>query len=53
MVASEYVKSRGMEELKQVIKDIKRKTDVQIKVITTDGLLAYPNAIKKGLWLFK
>ena len=47
MVASEYVKSRGMKELKQVIKDIKTKTDVQIKVITTDGLLAYPNAIKK------
>src|SRR3989344_5975251 len=47
MVASEYVKSRGMKEIKQVIKDIKTKTDVQIKVITTDGLLAYPNAIKK------
>ncbi len=47
MVASEYVKSRGMKEIKQIIKDIKTKTDVQIKVITTDGLLAYPNAIKK------
>ena len=47
MVASNYVKSRGMEEIKAVIKDIKTKTEVQIKVITTDGLLTYPNAIKK------
>jgi transposase-like protein len=46
MVASNYVKSKGMEEIKQIIKDIKTKTDVQIKIITTDGLLAYPNAIK-------
>ena len=47
MVASEYVKSRGMEELKAIIKDIKTKTEIQVKVITTDGLPAYPNAIKK------
>ncbi len=47
MVASNYVKSRGMEEIKAVIKDIKTKTEFQVKVITTDGLPAYPNAIKK------
>jgi transposase-like protein len=47
MVASEYVKSRSMEEIKSVIKDIKTKTDVQVKVITSDGWLAYPDAIKK------
>jgi len=47
MVASEYVKSRGMEEIKAVVKDIKTKTEVQVKVITTDGLPSYPNAIKK------
>ena len=47
MVASEYVKSRGMEEIKAVIRNIKTKTEVQIKVITTDGLLAYPTAIRK------
>jgi len=47
MVASNYVKSRGMEEIKAVINDIKTKTEIQIKVITTDGLLTYPNAIKK------
>ena len=47
MVASNYVQSREMKEIKQIIKDIKIKTEVQIKVITTDGLPAYPNAIKK------
>jgi transposase-like protein/predicted RNA-binding Zn-ribbon protein involved in translation (DUF1610 family) len=47
MVASNYVKSRGMDEIKAVIKDIKTKTEIQVKVITTDGLPAYPNAIKK------
>lgn len=47
MIASNYVKSRSMEEIKSVIKDIKTKTDVQVKVITSDGWLAYPDAIKK------
>jgi len=47
MVASNYYKSRGMDEVKEVIKDIKIKTEKQIKVITTDGLPAYPQAIKK------
>jgi len=47
MVASDYYKSRGMDEVKAVIKNIKIKTEKQIKVITTDGLPAYPNAIKK------
>ena len=47
MVASDYYKSRGMEEIKTTIKSIKVKTEKQIKVITTDGLPAYPNAIKK------
>jgi len=47
MVASNYVKSRGKEEIKAVIRNIKIKTEVQVKIITTDGLPAYPNAIKK------
>jgi transposase-like protein len=47
MVASDYFKSRGMDEIKSVIKNIKNKTDVQVKVITSDGWLAYPDAIKK------
>jgi len=46
MVASNYCKSRGKKEIKQVMKAIKDKTETQIKVITTDGLLTYPNIIK-------
>ena len=47
MVASDYYKSRGMDEVKAVIKNIKIKTEKQVRVITTDGLPAYPKAIKK------
>jgi len=46
MIASEYVKSRGQEEIKEVLKVVKNKTGNQIKLITSDGLLAYPNSIK-------
>ena len=46
MVASNYCKSRSAKEIKQVMKSIKIKTDNQIKVITTDGLNAYPRIIK-------
>jgi len=47
MVASDYYKSRGMDEVKTIIKNIKIKTEKQVRVITTDGLPAYPNAIRK------
>ena len=47
MVASEYAKSRNAEQLKQVIKRAKQKTGEQFKVVTTDGLPAYPKIIKK------
>jgi len=46
MVASNYYKSRGMKELTQVLRSIKDKSKPQ--VITTDGLLSYPRAIKKA-----
>ena len=47
LVASDYFKSRGMEEIKSVIKQIKIKTEMQVKVITSDGWRVYPTAIKK------
>lgn len=47
MVASNYVKLRGMKEIKAIVANIKTKTGFQIRVITIDGLPAYPNAIKK------
>lgn len=47
MIASNYVQSRSMKEIKSIIKNIKNKTENQIKVITSDGWLAYPDAIRK------
>ncbi len=47
MVVSNYVQSRNMKEIKLIIKNIKTKTENQVKVITSDGWLAYPDAIKK------
>ncbi|MBU2562130.1 MAG: DDE-type integrase/transposase/recombinase [Nanoarchaeota archaeon] len=53
MVSSEYVKSRGQEELKSVLINAKNKTTEQIKIITSDGLMAYPNAIHKSFTLIE
>ncbi len=47
IVSAEYVKAREQKELKSVLKKAKQKTGEQVKIITSDGLLAYPNAIKK------
>ena len=47
MIASNYFKSRNMDDIKSIIKDIKNKTENQVKVITSDGWLAYPMAIQK------
>jgi len=47
MVASEYEKSREKEKLKKILKNIKNKTENQVKIITTDGLTAYTNVVKK------
>ncbi len=47
MVSSEFTKTREQKELKRVIKKAKDKTENQIKVCTTDGYTAYPDAVKK------
>ncbi|MBL7147936.1 MAG: IS1/IS6 family transposase [Nanoarchaeota archaeon] len=47
MVTSEYEKSREKENLKRILKSIKNKTENQVKIITTDGLTAYTNVVKK------
>lgn len=46
MVASEFVRGRSTEDLKQVIKKAKEKTNTQISICTTDGLHAYHKAVK-------
>jgi transposase-like protein len=51
MVASRYSKTRGQEEIKELLKIAKRKTEKQVSIITTDGLLAYEDAIRKTFGL--
>jgi len=48
MVASEYVKAREQTELKQVLHKAKTKTEMQVEIVTSDGLLAYPKAVHKS-----
>jgi transposase-like protein len=51
MVASEFTKRRDLKEVKQVLSLAKKKTETQIKVVTSDGWLAYPKAIQKTFTL--
>jgi transposase-like protein len=53
MVSSNYVQSRNMNELKQVLRLAKKKTEQQVKTITTDGYMAYPQALRKSFGLNK
>ncbi|MBI2629835.1 DDE-type integrase/transposase/recombinase [Candidatus Pacearchaeota archaeon] len=46
MLSSGYSKSRSKKAIKQILLKMKEKTS-EIKVITTDGLTAYPNVVKK------
>jgi transposase-like protein len=47
MVASEYVKSRSREKLKSVLEQIRDRSINQPQIVTTDGLMAYPKAVRK------
>jgi len=47
IITSEYVKAREKETIKRILKNIKVKAENEIKVITTDGLTAYENVVKK------
>ena len=46
-VSGNVAEFRGDDKLKQVIKKAKIKTGEQVKIVTTDGLNAYPYLIKK------
>ena len=46
MLASEFAKTRGKRDIKPVTSRIKERTENQIQMITTDGLLQYPKIIK-------
>lgn len=47
LIASNYVQNRDLKQVKQVLNLAKEKTQGQIKLITSDGWLAYPRAIQK------
>lgn len=49
MLASELAKTRGKRDIKPVASRIKERTENQIRMITTDGLLQYPKIIK-NIW---
>ncbi len=46
-VASNYVESRNLEEIRNVLKNIKEKAQGRVKVITTDGFVAYTNVVNQ------
>jgi len=46
LICSNYAKRRSQRELKSVLKKIKDKSD-NIRIVTTDGLTAYTNIVKK------
>ncbi|MEK6850735.1 MAG: transposase [Nanoarchaeota archaeon] len=48
MVSSEYTKTRGQRDINCVISRIKQRTGEQVKMVTTDGLNAYPKVIKRN-----
>ena len=47
MLSAEYMKTRSSRDIKAVMIRIKERTGEQIKVMTTDGWMAYENTIKK------
>ena len=47
LLSAEYVKSRGKIEITYAFKETKEKTNNHILICTTDGLLTYPDVIKK------
>ncbi len=51
MVASDYMKSRTIDNLTKVLKRGKFATGEQVKIVTTDGLQGYPRVLKKTFGL--
>jgi len=47
MLSAEYMKTRSSRDIRAVMIRIKERTGDQIKIMTTDGWMAYENTIKK------
>ena len=48
MINSAYVKHRSKNNIKKVLSNVKNKTGEQIKICTTDGLMAYDHIVKEN-----
>lgn len=46
MISSKFAKHRSKKEIKQVLEELKNKTE-NVKIVTTDGLTAYENIVNK------
>jgi len=53
IVSSDYMHSRTIDNLANVLKVAKRKTGNQVDIITTDGLKGYPRVLRKAFGLSK
>jgi putative transposase len=47
IVSSNFSKTREQKEIKSVLKNAKNKTENKIKIVTSDGFTAYPDAVRK------
>jgi transposase-like protein len=47
MISSAFKKNRDLKEISEILKNAKNKTENQFEFITSDGWLAYPQAIQK------
>ncbi len=53
MVSSDFMRSRTIQNLTNVLANAKRKTGEQVTIITTDGLQGYPRVLRKAFGLNK
>lgn len=53
MISSKFAQQRSMKSLKEVLKLAKTKTNEQVKIVTTDGLMGYPRALRNSFNLSK
>ena len=51
MVSSDFMRSRTIERLVEVLKKAKDKTGEQVKIVTTDGLQGYPRVLRRTFGL--
>src|SRR3989344_4667907 len=51
IVSSDFMRSRTIERLVEVLKKAKDKTGEQVKIVTTDGLQGYPRVLRRTFGL--